>query len=159
MNAAGNATETAERVECSECHRPLRAEASRAAGIGPRCAAVKAATEGLSAKQVDKMQQLILDKAIVATNRKGVYHVVNELGEVVHVTHVNGHCTCEWSQRRMTEGVKVCYHVGAARLLAKPVIRKAAPVVTVAPVALSASADIWAQLDALGATAGAFAAF
>jgi hypothetical protein len=152
-------TQGTEKVTCRRCHRPLTSPASVAVKLGPRCAAIEAATEGLSARQINKMEQLIVDNAIVATNRKGVFHVVNELGEVVHVTHVNGHCTCEWSQRRMTEGVKVCYHVGAARLLAKPVIRKAAPVVAVAPVALSASADIWAELGALGALDGALAAF
>ena len=88
-----SATETVERFECRKCHRPLRSAASVAAGIGPRCAAVEAATEGLNAKQIDKMAQLIIDKAIVATSRKGVYHVVNEAGEVLHIVHVNGNCT------------------------------------------------------------------
>jgi hypothetical protein len=143
-------TENTRQATCRRCHRALRSATSVAAGIGPRCAAIEVATEGLDAKQVDKMAQLLLDKAIVATNRKGVYHVVNEAGEVVHVTHINGHCTCEWSRRRMTADVKACYHVGAARLLAKPLIRKAAPVVpATAPVALPASAAMWAEIERL----------
>ena len=150
-------TENTERVECRKCRRPLRSEASRAAGIGPRCAAIEAATEGLNAKQVDKMNQLIIDKAIVATNRKGVYRVVNEAGEIIHRVHVNGNCSCEWGLRRKSADIKTCYHAGAAKLLATPVVRKPRPVLM--PVALPASADIWAQLDALGATAGALAAF
>jgi hypothetical protein len=143
-------TENTQQVTCRRCHRKLTAPASQAAGIGGRCAAVEAATEGLSAKQVDKMAQLIIDKAIVATNRKGVYNVVNEAGEVIHIAHVNGHCSCEWSQRRMTADVKVCYHVAGARLLAKPLIRKAAAApAPAAPVALPASAALWAEIDRL----------
>lgn len=135
-------------AKCRRCQRPLRSASSVALGIGPRCAAIEAATEGLNARQLDKMAQLILDKAIVRTNRKGVFHVVNEAGEVVHVTHVNGHCGCEWSRRIMTADVKPCYHVGAARLLDRPVIRKAAPAPAAAPViALPSSAEIWAAID------------
>ena len=123
--------------------RPLTVSA--AAGIGPRCAAVEAATEGLNDRQVDKMQQLIADNGIVAANRKGVFHVVNEVGEVVHVAHVNGNCTCEWGLRRDSAGIKTCYHVGAARLLATPLIRKPQPVP--APVALPSSEAMWAEMD------------
>jgi hypothetical protein len=139
--------ETAEPVKCSRCKRTLRSASSIAAKIGPRCAAIEAATEGLNAKQVDKMAQLLIDKAIVATNRKGVYHVVNEAGEVVHRVHVNGNCTCEWGLRRKSADTKPCYMVGAARLLATPLIRHRAP--APAPVALAASADIWAEMDRL----------
>ena len=146
----GNATETAaETVKCRKCRRLLRSASSVAAGVGPRCAAIEAATKGLNSKQVDKMTQLIIDKAIVAANRKGVYHVVNEAGEVVHTCHVNGNCTCEWGLRHKSAGTKTCYHAGAARLLATPLIRHFAP--ASAPVALPASADIWAELDRLTA--------
>ena len=139
--------ETAERVECRKCHRPLRSASSVSAGIGPRCAAVEVATEGLSAKQVDKMAQLIIDKAIVATSRKGVYRVVNEAGEVVHRVHVSGNCTCEWGLRRKSADTKVCYMVGAARLLATPLIRKPRPVL--APVPMPASDALWAEIERL----------
>lgn len=120
-----NAAQTpAEQVTCRRCHRVLTSPASRLAEVGPRCAAIEAATEGLNAKQIDKMMQLILDGAIVATSRKGVYRVVNEAGETVHLCHVNGNCTCEWGLRRKSAQTKVCYQVGAARLLARPQIRR-----------------------------------
>ena len=148
MSAAENTQTPATETRCLRCNRKLK----NGGTYGPRCAAIVAATDGLSAKQVDKMEQLIADEAIVKTNRKGVYHVVNEAGEVIHIAHVNGHCTCEWSQRRMTADTKVCYHVAGARLKAKPLIRKAVPVVpAAAPVALPASDAIWAELEALGA--------
>ena len=143
------ATQTPAEARCTRCHRVLKSAASKARGMGDRCAAIEAATEGLSAKQVDKMTQLILDGGIVRTNRKGVFHVVNEAGEVIHRTHVNGNCTCEWARRRVSAETKTCYHVAAARLLARPVIRAAAPVAV--PVALPSSAAIWAELEALGA--------
>jgi hypothetical protein len=145
-NAAGT---TAKTITCRRCHRELRSASSRILGVGPRCAAIEAATEGLSAKQVDKMTQLILDGAIVATSRKGVYRVVNEAGETVHLCHVNGNCTCEWGLRRKSADTKPCYMVGAARLLATPSIRHRAPAPVPAPVALPASADIWAEMDRL----------
>jgi hypothetical protein len=126
MNTTKNAkpAATAEPVTCRRCKRGLTSLASRLAGIGPRCAAIEAATEGLNAKQVDKMMQLIIDKAIAPTSRKGVYRVVNEAGEVAHICHVNGNCTCEWGLRRKSAQTKVCYHVGGARLLARPAIRR-----------------------------------
>jgi hypothetical protein len=95
------------------------------------------------------MAQLIIDQAIVAASRKGVYHVVNEAGEVVHTCHVNGNCTCEWGLRRKSADTKSCYHAGAARLLATPLIRHRAP--APAPVALPASADMWAEMERLNA--------
>jgi hypothetical protein len=144
---ANTTTETAERVECRKCGRTLRSAASVAAGIGPRCAAIEAATEGLNAKQIDKMAQLIIDKAIVATSRKGVYHVVNEAGEVIHRVSVNGNCACEWGVRRNSADTKTCYHAGAARLLATPVMRHRAP--APAQIALPASAAMWAEVDRL----------
>jgi hypothetical protein len=140
-------TENTERVECRKCHRKLTAPASRAAGIGGRCAAIEAATEGLNAKQVDKMAQLIIDKAIVATNRKGVYNVVNEAGEVIHVVNINGNCTCAWGLRRDSAGIKTCYHAGAAKLLATPLARKPRPVL--APVSLPAADAFQAEMERL----------
>ncbi len=142
-------TEDTQAVKCRKCRRPLRSAASAAAGIGPRCAAVEAATEGLSPRQADKMAQLIIDGAITATGRKGVYHVVNEAGEVIYRVHVNGNCTCEWGLRRKSAGTKTCYHAGAAKLLATPLLRHRAP--ATAPVALPAPDDIWAELEAAGA--------
>lgn len=140
-------TENTERVECRKCHRKLTAPASQAAGIGGRCAAIEAATEGLSAKQVDKMAQLIIDRAIVATSRKGIYKIVNEAGEVIHTVSVNGNCTCEWGLRRKSAETKVCYQVAAARLLATPVIRKPRPVLV--PVSLPAADAFQAEMERL----------
>jgi len=146
MTATAN-TQDAGTVECRRCHRALRAEASKAAGIGGRCAAIEAATEGLNARQIDKMAQLIIDKAIVATSRKGVYHVVNEAGEVVHIVHVNGNCTCEWGLRRKSADTKVCYMAGAARLLATPLIRRPRPVLV--PVPMPAADAFQAEMERL----------
>lgn len=138
-----NSTEITEQVTCRRCHRPLTKSASL--GIGPRCAAIEAATEGLNAKQVDKMTQVIEDNAVVPTNRKQVWNIVNEAGEVIHVAHLSGNCTCAWGLRRDSADTKTCYHVAAARLLARPVIRCAAPVP--APVALPSSEALWAEMD------------
>lgn len=140
-------TENTESVTCKRCRRPLRSASSVAAGVGPRCAAIEAATEGLNAKQVDKMTQLIIDKAIVATNRKGIYKIVNEAGKVIHTVSVNGNCTCEWGLRRKSAETKVCYQVAAARLLATPVIRKAAP--DAAAVPMPAAVALWVEMDRL----------
>lgn len=122
----GNAVETpaAELVKCSRCKRALTSAASRLAKIGPRCAAIEAATEGLNPKQVDKMMQVIIDKGVTPTSRKGVYRVASEDGETVHLCHVNGNCTCEWGLRRKSAETKVCYAVAAARLTARPQIRR-----------------------------------
>lgn len=143
MSAAENTQTPATETRCLRCNRKLKTGAA----YGPRCAAIVAATEGLSAKQVDKMDELIADKAIVSTNRKGVYKIVNEAGEHIHTVSVNGNCTCEWGTRRNSADTKVCYMVAAARLLATPRIRKAAPVL--APVALPASDAMWAEMERL----------
>lgn len=151
--ASTNATETAERVECRRCHRPLRSEASRAARIGGRCAAIEAATEGLSAKQIEKLDQVIVDKGVKATNRKGVYKVANQDGSVIRTAHLDGTCDCEWGSRRSAD-TKVCYHVAAARLTAKPVIyrsrkRLAAPAPAAVPASATTPGDIWAEIERL----------
>lgn len=125
MTATAN-TQDAGTVECRRCHRALRSEASRAAGIGPRCAAVEAATEGLNAKQIDKMMQVIVDKGVTATDSPDVWLVANEGDGLIRTAHVNGECDCEWGRHRKSADAKVCYHVGIARLYAKPVIRRAA---------------------------------
>jgi hypothetical protein len=118
-----NATAPAEQVTCRRCHRALTSAASKLAGIGPRCAAVEAATAGLSARQVEKLMQVITDKGIAKTGRKGVYRVVSENGGGVHIAHVNGNCTCEWGLRRTSAMSKTCYAVAGARLAARPQVR------------------------------------
>ena len=117
------ATAPAEQVTCRRCKRPLRSASSVAAKIGPRCAAIEAVTEGLSAKQIDKLMQVIVDKGVARGDAGDVYRVANEDGSVVRTAHVNGDCDCEWGQHRKSTETKVCYHVAAARLLAKPVLR------------------------------------
>lgn len=117
-------TKAAGRVECSECHRPLTNATSRILGIGPRCAAIKAATKGLSPKQVEKMKQVILDGGVAPTRRPEVYRVAKEGGDGVHIAHINGNCTCEWGLRRNSAMSKVCYGVAAARLAYRPQIRR-----------------------------------
>lgn len=143
MSAAENTQTPATETRCLRCNRKLK----NGGTYGPRCAAIMAATEGLSAKQVDKMAQLIEDKAIVSTNRKGVYKIVNEAGEHIHTAHVNGNCDCAWGLRRDSAEIKTCYHAAAAKLLTTPRIRKAAPVLV--PVALPASDAIWAEMERL----------
>lgn len=123
MGNAVIASTEAERVECRKCRRPLRSAASRAAGIGPRCAAVEAATQGLNGKQRDKALELIADGGIAPTSRKGVYRVTSTDGSATYVTSVTGHCTCAYGCRRSSALAKTCYHVAAVKLIAKPVRR------------------------------------
>lgn len=118
-----NAEIPAEQVTCRRCRRPLRSVASRILGIGPRCAAIEAATEGLSPKQVEKMKQVILDGGVTPTRRPEVYRVAKEADGGVHIAHINGNCTCEWGLRRKSALSKVCYGVAAARLAHRPQIR------------------------------------
>ena len=120
-----NATAPVEQVTCKRCKRPLKSAASIAAKIGPRCAAIEAATEGLNAKQVAKLMQVIVDKGVAATGRKGVYRVASEDGGAVHIAHVNGNgnCNCNWGLRRTSAMTKTCYAVAAARLAARPQVR------------------------------------
>jgi hypothetical protein len=107
-------------AQCRRCKRhALRTPASRAAGIGARCAAIEAAFAGLSDKQADKARQLIIDKGIVKV-RAGIYKMTAEGGEVTHTASVNGNCTCEWGIRRTSATKKTCYHVAVAVLFDKP---------------------------------------
>lgn len=146
-NAAEN---TATETRCRRCRRILKSAESAALGIGPRCAAIEAATDGLSEKQVDKLMQVILDKGVTPTNRKGVYRIAGEDGSAVHIAHVNGNCTCEWGRRRVSAATKPCYAVAAARLAARPVIRTRPQAPAHAPLTVPSDA-IWAELAAMGA--------
>jgi hypothetical protein len=121
-----NAAETPETqpVKCSRCKRTLTSAASRALGIGPRCAAIEAAFRGLKPEQADKARELIADGGVVPTGHKGVYRIASGKGDAVYLTAVTGQCTCAHGLRVMT--AKPCYHVGAARLAAKPVQRSMA---------------------------------
>lgn len=109
-----------ETIRCRACKRPLRTAASRAAGIGPRCAAIKTALAGLDARQQDKARELISDGGIAATSRPGIARVVSDDGQETYLTSVTGHCTCPWGARRASATVKTCWHVGAVKLAITP---------------------------------------
>lgn len=111
---------------CRRCRATLRAPASVAAGIGPRCAAIEAAFGGLNDKQRDKALEVIADGGVARTSRPGVFRVVSSDGSSVHLCSLNGNCTCGWGLRRHTASAKTCYAVAAARLTARPRIRTAA---------------------------------
>jgi hypothetical protein len=113
-----------EQVACKRCGRALRSLASRLAEIGPRCAAIEAATAGLKPEQTAKALELISDGGIVPV-RKGVYRVTSTDGESVYLTSVSGNCSCAYGLRRVSGAAKTCYHVASARLTARPAIRRA----------------------------------
>lgn len=118
--ASTDGTETQNR--CSRCRRPLRVSK----GIGPRCAAIEAATAGLKPEQAAKALEVIADHGVIATGHKGVYRVTATSGTETYLTALTGHCSCPWGCRRHSALAKTCYHVAAARLTAKPLIRAAA---------------------------------
>jgi hypothetical protein len=117
---------TTKTATCKRCHATLTAPASVAAGIGPRCAAIQAATRGLKPEQTAKALELIADHGITPTGHHGVYRVTSTDGSTTYLTAVTGHCTCAWGTRRHTALAKTCYHVAAARITARPRIRRAA---------------------------------
>lgn len=117
-------TETTETVKCRRCHRPLTSAGSRSAQIGPRCAAIEAAIEGLNAKQADKALEVIADGGVIATSRKGVYRVASADGTATYITAVTGQCTCGWGLRRHSATAKTCYHVAAVKITARPRITR-----------------------------------
>ena len=119
MNPAKTAT-------CRRCRATLTAPASVAAGIGPRCAAIEAATAEFDAKQAAKAFEAIADGAVQRTSRRHVFRVVSSDGSKVHTCSLNGNCTCEWGRRRTSANAKPCWAVAAARLTAKPRVRLAA---------------------------------
>jgi Family of unknown function (DUF6011) len=106
-------------VKCSRCKRPLTSASSIAAEIGPRCAAIEAATKGLNAKQAEKAIELVADGGVVKV-RKGVYTMPSSDGEGHYLTSVKGICNCPWGVKRSTAEKKPCAHVGAAILKAHP---------------------------------------
>jgi hypothetical protein len=108
-------------AQCRRCKRhSLRTPASRAAGIGPRCAAIEAAFQGLGDRQQDKARELIADKGVVPTCHEGVYRVSSSKGDAEYRTAVTGQCSCTWGLRRVSAEAKTCFHVGAVRLYHSP---------------------------------------
>jgi hypothetical protein len=116
-----NATD--QRIECRRCGRKLTSASSRFAKIGARCAAIEAATAGLKPEQAAKALELIADGGI-APVRKGAYRVTSTDGESTYLASVNGNCTCAYGLRRTSGTAKTCYHVAAAKLTARPAIRR-----------------------------------
>ncbi len=107
----------AEPAQCRRCkRRNLRAAASRSAGIGPRCAAIEAAFDGLSDKQRDKARQLAGHAVKI---RKGVYKVPSASGADPYIAFTDGNCMCPWGLHRKAAD-KVCAHVAVARLKDRP---------------------------------------
>lgn len=111
-------------VKCRRCKRPLTASA--AFGIGPRCAAIEAAMEGLKPAQVDKAMELLADGGVIKTAKKGVRRTVSSKGGRAYLTTARS-CTCPYGLKVMgdAEG-KHCYHVGIVRLVLRPALAKAA---------------------------------
>lgn len=108
-------------AQCRRCKRHnLRTAASRALGIGPRCAAIEAATAGLNDEQAAKALEAIADGAVVRTSRPGIANVVSDDGTEVYVTAASGHCSCKWGARRISATTKTCWHVAAVLLDATP---------------------------------------
>jgi hypothetical protein len=66
---------------------------------------------------------VIVDNGVTPAETRDVYYVANEADGIVRTAHLDGTCDCEWGSRRKSADVKVCYHVAAARLWAKPLIR------------------------------------
>jgi Ni,Fe-hydrogenase III small subunit len=109
-----NTTEQA--TKCRRCHRVLRSATSCVLGIGPRCAAIEAAFDGLSDKQADKARQLIIDGGVTRTSRKGIARVPSDETGEHYITSVTGHCTCACGIRRKSATAKTCYHVAVVVL-------------------------------------------
>lgn len=117
-------SKTTKTATCKRCHATLTSPASVKAGIGPRCAAIQAAMESLNAAQQARALELIADHGIIPV-RKGIYRVTATSGENTYLTAVTGQCTCNWGLCRASALKKTCYHVAAARLTARPLIRAA----------------------------------
>jgi hypothetical protein len=111
-------TEITETVKCRRCHRPLTSAGSRSAQIGPRCAAIEAATKGLNAKQAGEALEIAADGGVIPSGHKGVWLVTSGDGESVYRTTPAGQCNCKWGQR--TRPGKPCKHVGAVLITIRP---------------------------------------
>lgn len=162
---AGTET-TSETSRCLGCRRPIRSAEALATGYGAGCRAKlrKAAKEAdlsqWTESQVEDARQAIEDGAVVPSTREGVFQVVSVDGSEVHRTAEHG-CNCTAGLK--TRQPRPCWHRCAVAI----VLAMSAPATTLtaapAPVALPAPAaspvDIWAELEALGALAGASAPF
>jgi hypothetical protein len=111
---------TGHTAKCRKCHRALRSAASVAAGIGPRCAAIEAALQGLDDRQQDKAREALADGAVQPTGRPGIAQVVSDAGDEIYLASVTGHCTCAHGARWASATAKTCWHPGAVRLYFSP---------------------------------------
>ena len=153
MNTPAAATETR---NCLGCGRTLRSAAAVARGYGSGCwAKIRKAQSAadLSAwtpSQVEDARQAIEDGAVVPSTREGVFHVVSLDGTEVHRTHRDG-CNC--TNDLKTHQPRPCWHrcsvaiVLASQAPAKPAAPAAGP--ALAPVPLTAPADIWTDIERL----------
>ncbi|HEX3962424.1 MAG TPA: hypothetical protein VHZ03_38315 [Trebonia sp.] len=150
------ATAPAAESRCLRCGRKIKAgtygrTCERKIRESQRSADLSAWTPS----QVADAEQAIEDGAVVPSTRKGVFHVVSVDGTEIHLVHRDG-CNCTSGLK--THQPRPCWHRCAiAIVLASQAPAPRAAVTAPAPV--TAPADIWAELDALGATAGAYAAF
>ena len=155
---------TAETARCLDCRRPIRSAESLATGRGAGCrakirkAAKVADLSQWTESQVQDARQAIEDGAVVPSNREGVFHVVSSDGSEVHRTAEHG-CNCQNGLK--TRQPRPCWHRCAVAILLATSATAATLTSAPAPVALPAAApvDIWAELEALGALAGASAPF
>lgn len=149
-------TDTSHEARCLRpgCGRKLSSPESIARGFGPVCARKvreAARTADLSAwtpAQVEEAMQAIEDGAVVPSGREGVLLVVSVDGSEVHRVHRAG-CNCTSGLK--TRPSRPCWH----RCLAAIVLGAPAPAAPVAPLPVPMprpAGDVWARLEALGAT-------
>jgi hypothetical protein len=138
------------------CGRKLTSFKSVAAGYGPTClrkirqAQLDEARRDFSAAQQASADELIRDAGIIPAGRDGIFRCVSSKGGENYTTHAHG-CNCKAGLQG-----RRCYHQLAARILgiaSRPVLRRTAPVAIPAPAVVPEWRDIWAELDAMGATA------
>jgi len=112
-------------IRCEECRRPLKTEASRAAKIGPRCAAIKAAAKDLSSRQRAKFRELLSDGAVIPTSRPGEFRLPSSDGSSTYRTTPRV-CTCKWGRKAAGHPeMHGCIHRALVRLKVRPQIRAA----------------------------------
>jgi hypothetical protein len=109
----GMSNATGHTVKCGRCHRILRSERSIRDGYGRGCkarmraAAIAAAVKGFAQRQIEAAMEIIEDKALVATNRPGVYRAASSDGTQTYLTHSQT-CGCASGLRRLT--ATTCKH-------------------------------------------------
>ncbi len=155
----------AETPRCLDCRRPIRSAESLATGRGAGCrakirkAAKQADLSAWTPQQIEDAEQAIEDGAVVPSTRPDVFHVVSTDGTEVHRTAPHG-CNC--TNGLLTRPSRPCWHrcsVAIVLAASAPAAELAPPAPVALPAPAAAPADIWAELEALGALAGAAAPF